>query len=318
MNTETDQYLTSSNSRSDLIVGIEIGSSKMAVVVAEHRESGELRILGHGRSTSRGVRNGAFVDLEVASKMACEAIVDAEDACDVMIKRVNLAVTGSYPKIQTADNVRCINLVGVEVERTIFSAQASAEAVLDLKDKDSGVLVIDMGGGTTNYAVYENGALRLSDCVLIAGDRITHGLEFGLKIPRWRAERLKIDESDVRAQNGMQDERMLLGAERNFEGIEVERAALNQIVSCRAREILALVREQLEKSTVQLNALSAGLYITGGCSMLRGIEEVAQDVFGLPSRLARIKGGLYGASRTINDPQNACAIGLIKMAAQPK
>ncbi len=299
----------------DLIVGLEIGTSKVCVVVAERQSACTMKLLGIGHAFSRGVRKGEFVDSEWAGRSVIEALADAEAKSDVMIRSVHLAVTGRHVTTQMENSIRCLKGFGIEVERIVFAPEASAEGVLDLNEKKLGALVIDMGGGTTDYAVYAEGAVKHSGCLQVAGDHITNDLSLGLRIPMRCAEELKIEEGSARCGQVMLGERIVLRSERDFGGKEIERGMLNTIVHCRVRETFELVRKRLQTRGVRCESLGTGVHLTGGCSMLRGIDELAQEVFGLPAHLARVKGILSGPSGTIDDPRHSCAIGLVKFVA---
>ncbi len=257
---------------SDLMVGLEIGTAKICVVVGEGRPDGTIKILGVGQAPSRGVRKGEIVDFETAMKCVHEAVVDAEEKSDVMIRSVYLAVTGSH--IQSFNNrglvtlpedreeideadvddvklnarevsipqantflhsiiqhyhvdgqegvlnpvgmlgerleadfhiihgvrtriqnaIRCVRELPLDVEDVVFSALAGAQVVLTPNQKNLGALVIDIGGGTTDYILYVDGAIKQSGCLAVGGDHITNDISMGLRIPMTRAEKLKLEE----------------------------------------------------------------------------------------------------------------------------
>src|SRR5206468_2874151 len=193
----------------NLMIGLEIGTSKICVVVGESRPDGTIKILGVGQAPSRGVRKGEIVDFETAMKCVHEAVVDAEQKSDVMIRSVYVAVAGSH--LQSFNNRGCITLPedrdeiderdvqdvkinAREVEDVDFGGVASAQVVLTQHQKDLGALVIDMGGGTTDYILYADSAVKQSGCVALGGDHITNDISMGLRIPMARAEKLKIEE----------------------------------------------------------------------------------------------------------------------------
>ena len=291
----------------EIVVGLDIGTSKVCAVVAERQPDGSIKILGVGQAPSRGVRRSEIVDSAAAGKCVREALVDAEAKSDVMIGCVRLAVTGR----QSIHSVRCVWDVGVEIERLVFAPVASAEAVLSADQKELSALVIDMGGGTTDYAIYACGALVQSDCFTVGSQHIANDLSLAFRIPMARAERLALDEGSVLLGRSLPAERIVLPAEPGFADREVGREMLNTIIHCRVRETFERVKRHLETSGVQLDSFHAGVHLTGGCSMLRGIDELAQKVFGIPAHLARVK-GIPGFAATLDDPQYSCAIGLVK------
>ncbi len=342
-----------------ILVGLEIGTSKVCAVVAERLPDGTIKFLGIGRALSRGVTKYGIVEIEAASACVREALVDAEIQSNVMIGSVVLAVAGMkiapygcgpgwerifeweeicytdrgdglLHRVGRADckrtrdlrvvsgagmwiqnSNRCLKDIGVEVERIVFAPVASAEAVLSAGQKMLGALVIDMGEGTTDYAVYAGSALVQSDCFAGGGEKIANDLSLGLRIPLACAEKLAIEEGSVRLGQSLPGERIVLEAEPGFAGREVEREMLNTIIHCRVRGTFEWVKRRLESSGVRLDFLGAGVHLTGGCSMLRGIDELAREVFGLPAHLARVI-EISGSVTTLGDPQHSCALGLVK------
>ncbi len=375
---------------SDLMVGLEIGTSKICVVVGEGRADGTTKILGVGQAPSRGVRKGEIVDFETVMKCVHEAVVDAEQKSDVMIRSVYIAVAGAH--IQSFNNrgcitlpedrdeiddqdvedvkinarevsipaqnaflhsiiqhyhvdgqdgvlnpvgmlghrleadfhiihgvrtriqntIRCVKELPLEVEDVVFSALASAQVVLTQHQKNLGALVIDIGGGTTDYILYVDGAVKQSGALGVGGDHITNDISMGLRIPMARAEKLKIEEGSCVLGNCLPGETILLKDDSGFAGKEVEREALNTIIHLRLRETFELLKRQLDEESF-INYAGAGIFMTGGCSLLSGIEHLAQDVFEMPAHCAHAQ-TMSGLTSALQNPQFSTAIGLIKYA----
>ena len=374
----------------DLMVGLEIGTSKICVVVGETRLDGTTKILGVGQAPSRGVRKGEVVDFETAMKCVLEALSDAETKSDVMIKGVYVGVTGAH--IQSFNNrgcvmlpddhdeideqdiedvkinarevsipaqnaflhsiiqhyhvdgqdgvlnpvgmlghkleadfhiihgvrtriqntIRCVKELPLEVEDVVFNPLASAQVVLTQQQKNMGALVIDMGGGTTDYILYVDGAVKQSGSLGIGGDHITNDISMGLRIPMARAEKLKIDEGSVILGNCLPGETVVLKDDSGFAGKEVERETLNTIIHLRVRETLELLRRTLEEESF-INFIGEGIFITGGCSLIRGIDNLAEETFEIPARIAHAQ-TMSGLTSAFQNPQFSTAIGLIKYA----
>ena len=374
----------------DLMVGLEIGTSKICVVVGETRLDGTTKILGVGQAPSRGVRKGEIVDFETAMKCVLEALSDAETKSDVMIKGVYVGVTGAH--IQSFNNrgcvilpddhdeideqdiddvkinarevsipaqnaflhsiiqhyhvdgqdgvlnpvgmlghkleadfhiihgvrtriqntIRCVKELPLEVEDVVFNPLASAQVVLSQQQKNMGALVIDMGGGTTDYILYVDGAVKQSGTLGIGGDHITNDISMGLRIPMARAEKLKIDEGSVILGNCLPGETVVLKDDSGFAGKEVERETLNTIIHLRVRETLELLRRTLEEESF-INFIGEGIFITGGCSLIRGIDNLAEEIFEIPARVAHAQ-TMSGLTSAFQNPQLSTAIGLIKYA----
>jgi cell division protein FtsA len=376
--------------RDHILVGLEIGTSKICVVVGDSKPDGSIKILGVGQAPSRGVRKGEIVDFDTAQKCVHEALVDAEEKSDVMIQSVYLGVTGAHiasfnnrgmvaipeeqEEITDADcdsvrasarevsipsqnmfihsilqhyyvdgqegilnpvgmmghkleadfhiihgigtrvknAVRCVKEIPLEVEDVVFNPLAAAQVVLNQHQKNLGALAIDIGGGTTDYLMYVDGAVRQSGSLGIGGDHITNDISMGLRIPMARAEKLKNEEGSVTLGMSLPGETVTLKDDSGFAGKEVERETLNTIIHMRVRETFELLRRQLECGG-DLHLLGAGVFITGGTSLLRGIDALAQEIFELPVQITHAQ-TMSGLTSAFENPQFSTAIGLIKYA----
>jgi len=374
--------------KDNILVGLEIGTSKVCVVVGETKPDGPIRILGVGQAPSCGIRKGEIVDFENVHKCVREAIADAEDKSDVTIKAVFVGVTGSHIKAfnnrgcvnlpedreeidetdcedvaisardvnipqpnaflhtilqryyvdgqdgvlnpvgmlgrmleadfhiihgvnnRIRNTVRCVKELGIEVEDVVFTGYAAAQAILTQQQKDLGALVIDIGGGTSDFVVYVEGAVQHSGVLAIGGDHITNDISMGLRIPMAKAERLKLEEGDATLGNALPGETIYLRDETGFAGREIERETLNTIIHYRLRETFELIKRAIEGEPF-LPMLGAGIVITGGTSHMRGIAALAQEVFNIPADTAHAKAtsGLIAASE---NPHFSTAIGLLR------
>lgn len=376
--------------REQIVVGLEIGTSKIAAVVGDVRPDQPIRILGVGLTPSRGVRKGEIVDLETASRCVRDALADAETASDVDIRTVYLGVAGAHirslesrgfvsiPEDQgevliqdiqqvqesarqvtlppdhcflhsilqhyyvdgqdevlnpvglqgskleadfqivhgsakrIGNSIRCVRELGVEVTQPVFNGVAAAQVVLNADQKNAGAVMIDMGGGTTDFVAYNHGAVKACGSLALGGDHITNDISLGIRIPMARAEWLKTQEGGVLLSGEAAEGRVVLKAEAGFAGCSVERKLLNTIIACRVRETLELVRRELE-AVRALKYLGGGILLTGGCSLIEGIDELATEVFGVPVRLTHAH-AVSGPASAFENPQLSAAIGLIKYA----
>ena len=375
-----------------IFVGLEIGTTKICVIVAEGRSDGTISILGVGETPSRGVRKGEIVDLATVSECVREALLDAEDKTNVEIGNIWVAITGSHLRsfnnrgsfilpeerdviieedLQTVEvnakevslpsantflhtiiqsyhvdgneNVlspidmvgsrleadfhivhgvknriqntrRCLESLKLGIEDVVLSSLASALVVLTQQQKDLGALVVDMGGGTTDYLVYLDGAVRHSGVLAVGGDHITSDISIGLRLPIARAELLKIQEGSAIDPVDSRGGGITLKNDPGFLGCEIDRRSLDTIIHLRIREIFELIRLDIESTGKGvLGMMGAGVMITGGCARLRDIATVAEDVFELPVQLTRAK-DVGGATQTFENPQFSTAIGLAKYA----
>ena len=179
--------------------------------------------------------------------------------------------------------------------------------------KDYGALMIDIGGGTTDYIVYIDGAVRHSGVLALGGDHITSDISVGLRLPIAKAEILKIQEGSATDPAGTEDTVISLQNDPRFLGCDVSRVALDTIIHLRVREIFELIRRDIESAGEGMMGLVRGVMITGGCSKLRGIVPVAEDIFELPIELTRAR-NVGGATQIFENPQYSTAIGLTKYA----
>jgi len=304
--TMTTYLRSAGRSEEEIIVGFDVGTSKMCAAVAKVRSDGIISIMAMGRAPSRGVRRGQIVDFECAQDSVVKALVNAEMINNVMIQSVYLGTVAPIRNV-----VRCLKQVPVAVDDVVLNPLASAKAVLDADQKNLGALVIDIGGGSTDYLVYIDGAVRQSGSVAMGGDPISREIASCLGIPPWRAERLKIEEGSVTLGATLPGKIVTLKSDGGFPPREVERETLNSIIQIRTRQMLECVKSRLDISGVPLNSLGAGVQLTGGYSLLRGIDDLAGEVFGLPVCRARVK-GVSGPPSILEDPRYSCAIGLVK------
>lgn len=373
-----------------VIVGLEIGTSKIYAVVAEGRRDGTVRLLGIGETPSKGVRKGEIVDFSTTVKCVHETLADAEEKSDVEIETVWAAVTGSHiasfnnrgaisiPEDKTEidledlrdveinakevdiplqhdflhaliqhyyvdgqdgivdpvgmigtrleadfhiihgvttrlqNTVRCIREAEVEVEDIVLASIASAQTVLNIQQKELGALVVDIGGGVTDYIVYSNGIVRCSGVLAIGGDHITNDISMGLHIPIQKAEKLKIEHGSASLDASLSGDTIILKSDTGFAGCEVERRMLNTIIYARVRELFELLKRKVE-TECSLHLLGAGIILTGGCSLLRGIKTVAEELFEMPVHLIRAQTTASPASASEN-PRLSTAIGVVKYA----
>jgi cell division protein FtsA len=208
--------------------------------------------------------------------------------------------------------VRCVKEIPLEVEDVVLNPLAAAQVVLNQHQKNLGALAIDIGGGTSDYLMYVDGAVRQSGSLGIGGDHITNDISMGLRIPMARAEKLKMDEGSVTLGMSLPGETVTLKDDSGFAGKEVERETLNGIIHMRMRETFELLQRQLEASG-DLHLLGAGIFITGGTSLLRGIDDLAQEIFELPVHITHAQ-TMSGLTSAFENPQYSTAIGLIKYA----
>jgi len=375
----------------ELVVGLEIGTSKICVLVGELVETGAVSIVGMGVSASRGVRKGEIVDFRLASDAIREAVARAENNCEVEIGSVFLSVTGSHiasfdsmgtvaitnaegaveqdhmeRAIELAKNVslprdheivhtirqqfyvdgnsgvvnplrisgrmleaevhvvhgiatrlqnsvRAVVALDIDVEDIVLSGLASGLAVLDREQKNLGALVIDIGGGTTDYVAYASGAIRHAGVVAVGGDHVTNDLALGLKIPAGKAHILKDQHGRVDQPPAQIEDRPLeLPEDFGFATRTCSFRDLCAVMRCRYEELFQIIRDKLAAKNLK-EFFGSGVILTGGASRARGIIALAEDVFELPATLGMPR-GYVGLKTATDTPECATAAGLIRYA----
>ena len=373
---------------SNIVVGLEIGTSKVCAVVGEVNSEGALNIIGLGQSRSRGVRKGEIADTQQAEEDVRNAIVEAEQMADVEIRNVFLGVTGGHIRgfnnrgvhpVVSADreispddvedvvkNAKAINLpaentvihavrqhfyvdgqegvtnpvgmlgarlevdmhvihghanrlqnairlvkaTSLEVEEIVFNGIASALALLTSDQKELGALVVDIGGGTTEYVVYSDGVIRHSGVLAVGGDHVSNDLAYGLKVPLSRAEKLKLEHGSALVAETSKGQSVSITSDHGLELKRVNLDHLQRIMSLRVEEILRLIAQDLEAVGLT-DYLRAGVLLCGGASRAPGIVALAENVFQMnvaPGHSSAIS----GLTTALDQPEFAAAIGLVK------
>jgi len=373
---------------SNLIVGLEIGTSKVCAVVGELNSEGALNIIGLGQAPSRGVRKGEIVDTIQAEECVRQAIVEAEQMANVEIRNVYLGVTGSHVRgfnnrgvhrVLSGDreitdddvedvvkNAKTINLpatnsiihavrqhfyldgqdgvlnpVGMlgallevdvhvvhgvtnrlhnamrlvkglhlEVNEIIFNGLAASLALLTNEQKELGALVIDLGGGTTEYVVYANGIIKHTGVFAIGGDHVSNDLGHGLKVPLSRAEKLKREYGSAMLAEDIKGRTVTLVNEMNMPIRTVNLEHLQRIMSLRLEEIFQIILHDLEQNGL-LGYIANGVYICGGGARIPRIAELAQTVFEAPVCIGQTN-SISGLKSALDQPEFHTAIGLVK------
>jgi cell division protein FtsA len=374
--------------KSTIYAGLEIGTSKICVVVGEAKRDGAIKILGVGTAPARGVRKGEIVDFDKVQTCLNDALVRAEDRSDVMIRNVFLGVSGAHiesmnnrgcyrlPEDQneiTEDDVeeakeiarnvpiqqsnvflhsitrqyivdgqegvrqpigregrmleadyhiihgvrgriqnaiRCVREVPLEVEDVVFNPIAAAQVVLTRDAKHQGALMIDFGAGTADYVLYEEGMITASGCIPLGGDHISNDIAMAFNIPNGRAERLKVEEGSAVYEDVSPDDIIIVEDDNGLSIGEIERAFMNEVIHLRTREVFDQVRARCQE---HLGRLGAGVFLTGGVSLMKGVDAVARDVFGM--KVTRVGSApVSGVTAMFENPQFAAPIGLIRYA----
>lgn len=369
----------------NMLVGLDIGTSKIVAIVAEVLDDGVINIVGMGNAPSRGMRKGMVVNIESTVKAIQRAIEEAELMADCKIHEVFAGIAGSHIKsvnshgmvairerevtqadidrvIETAravtippdhqvlhiltqefcidgqDDVReplgmsgvrlearvhivtgavsaaqnitkCIRRCGLEVSDLILQPLASATAVLTDDEKDLGVCLIDIGGGTTDIAVLQSGAIRHTAVIPIAGDQITNDIAMALRTPTKEAEDIKIMHGCALARLAEPSQMIDVPGVGDRGPRQLSRATLAEVIEPRVEELFGLVQQELRRAGFD-GMLSSGIVLSGGSSLMPGMGELAEEVFHLPVRIGSPQyfGGL---SEVVKTPRFSTGVGLL-------
>jgi len=206
--------------------------------------------------------------------------------------------------------VKVVRSVRVDVEDVAFSGLCSALAVLSPEEKESGVVVIDLGGGTTDYVVYADSAIATAGAFAVGGDHVTNDIARGVRIPMADAEKLKEQYGSAVVELASRTQKVPVPDESGSSERSIRLSDLHTIVHLRAEETLALVRDELIRQQL-LHSLGAGVVLTGGGAHLKGVVRLAEKVFGLPSRIG-LPRGVTGLAAVTEGPEYAAPVGMVR------
>ncbi len=218
-------------------------------------------------------------------------------------------VYGSRSRIQNA--IRCAREIPLEIEDAVFAPIASAQVALTREAKESGALVLDIGGGTTDYVLYLEGAIAASGCIPVGGDHVTNDIHLVTKISLSKAEQIKKTEGDVSGDPARSIGSVRVSDDKGFSDTTLDRGMLNSIITYRLEETLELVKSKLPADA--LDKMGAGVFVTGGTSMMRGFQELAMRIFQKPIYHPE-PSDISGTNSYFQDPRYSTALGLIRYA----
>ncbi len=373
----------------EIIVGLDLGSTKVSAVVGEVDADG-ITILGAGNVPCRGLRKGVVTNIEWTVRAIREAVDAAQNCAGVEIDTVYAGIAGSHirtvassgmcavsgrevtqadvervlegaravpidadrmilhvlPREYMVDSqegirdpigmsgvrlqaqvnlvtagtscvqnvVRSVERCGLDVADVVLEPLASADAVLSDDEKEIGVAVVDIGGGTTDILIYEDGGIAHSSVIPVGGNNITTDLAAGLRTPTGEAERLKRNYGCALGRMVTDDEEVEVPGVGGHAPRRVPRRLLSDIIEPRCEEIFHEVRRRMEESGL-LESVSAGVVLTGGANLMEGMVECAEEVLGMPVRVG-FPVGVSGLVQLVQGPQYAASVGLLHYAAR--
>lgn len=301
------------------VAGSHVQSFNNRGVIAINRDDKELTEEDVERALEAARVLTITPDREIIHVLPREFIVDGSDGIRDPVGMVGNRleveaniVTGLVTSIENI--VRCVGKAGLEVENTILAGLASGESVLHPAERELGVAVADIGGGTTDVAVFDRGGLWHAAVIPVGGDHITNDLAVGMRTPLAQAEKVKIQDGMAFAEMAPAEEFIDLPDVGGSRTHRVGKRAIAEIIQPRVEEIFGLIMKEIKRSGRE-GVLPGGIVVTGGTALLKGLCEVGQEETGLPVRIGfpEGKGGLI---ELVRNPACACAVGLIRFAAE--
>ncbi|MEI6353528.1 MAG: cell division protein FtsA [Methylococcus sp.] len=374
----------------NLIVGLDIGTSKVACIVGEINPDGDIEVVGLGVYPSKGLKKGVVVNLETTVQSIQRAVDEAELMAGCRINSVYAGIAGSHimsmnshgivaikdkevtqgdvdrvidsaravaipadqkilhilPQeyvidrqegikepvgmsgirlearvhivtgaVSAAQNVvKCIRRCGLEVQDIILEQLASSAAVLSDDEKDLGVCLVDIGGGTTDIAVFTDGAIRHTAVIPIAGDQVTNDIAVALRTPTQFAEEIKIKHACALTQLASLEDLIEVPSIGERPIRQISRLNLAEIVEPRYEELLLLVQAELRRSGFE-DLIAAGIVLSGGSARVEGLTELAEEIFHVPVRIGMPQ-SIIGLNEVVRNPAFATGAGLLLFGQQ--
>ena len=369
----------------NLIVGLDIGTSKVVAIVGELAADGKIEVVGLGSHPSRGLKKGVVVNIDSTVQSIQRAVEEAELMAGCEIHSVFAGIAGSHVRSlnshgivairekevtpgdvervidaaravaipadqkilhilpqeflidaqegirepvgmsgvrleakvhivtgaeSAAQNiVKCVQRCGLEVEDIVLEQLASSYAVLAEDEKELGVCLVDIGGGTTDIAVFSGGAIRHTAVIPIAGDQVTNDIAVSLRTPTHHAEDLKVRYACALSQLANPDETIEVPSVGDRPARRLARQTLAEVVESRYEELFVLVRDELHRAGFE-QMIAAGVVLTGGSAKMEGVIELAEEIFHAPVRLG-LPQGVSGLVDVVRNPIHATGVGLL-------
>jgi cell division protein FtsA len=373
-----------------MIVGLDIGTSKVVAIVGEIGPDGEIEIVGIGSHPSKGMKKGVVVNIESTVQSIQRAVEEAELMAGCQIHSVYVGIAGSHIRslnshgivaikdrevyahdlervidaaqavaipadqkilhilpqeyvidnqegikepmgmsgvrleakvhlvtcaVNAAQNIeKCIRRCGLEVEEIILEQLASSYAVLTDDERELGVCLVDIGGGTTDIAIFTDGSIRHTGVIPIAGDQVTNDIAMALRTPTQHAEEIKIRYACALTQLAGADETIKVPSVGDRAPRDLSRQALAEVVEPRYDELFTLVQAELRRSGYE-DQVPAGIVLSGGTSKMEGVVELAEEIFHMPVRVG-YPHSVKGLNDIVRNPIYATSVGLLLYGAE--
>ena len=374
----------------NMIVALDIGTSKVVAIVGAIGVTGDLEIVGTGMHASSGLKKGVVVNIEATVNSIQRAIEEAELMAGCTIHSVYAGIAGSHIRslnshgivairdrevqpldvervidaaravaipadqeilhvlpqeyiiddqegvqepvgmsgvrleakvhlvtcaANAAQNIKkCIRRCGLEVDDIVLEQLASSHAVLTDDEKQLGVALVDIGGGTSDIAIFTDGAIRHTGVIPIAGDQVTNDIAMALRTPTAHAEDLKIKYACALAKLARPEETVKVPSVGDRESRDMSRQLLAEVVEPRYDELFTLVQAEIRRSGFE-ELIAAGVVLTGGTSKMEGVTELAEEIFHMPVRIGAPV-NVKGLSDIVNNPIYSTGVGLLHFGVQ--
>lgn len=371
-----------------IVVGLDIGSTKVCAVVSSIDEQNQIHILGVGKAPSDGLNRGVVVNIDKTVNAIRSAVEQAELASGIEVNAVNVGIAGDHIRsirskgvitinnkdkeitlrdverlledcqrimlppdqqiihvipqefvvdgqdgisdpvgmsgmrmeaevhiitglVSAAKNIyRCVERAGYQVADIILEPLASSYAVLDDEEKEAGVVLVDIGGGTTDLAVFQDNTIRHTAVIAIAGKKVTDDIRVGLSVLDDQAEKLKREHGECYIEMIDEDEVITVPGIAGRPPKEITKSILAKIIQARMEEIMEIVAIEVKRSGYA-DTLSAGMVLSGGGSLIRNTCPLANEVLGMDAKIGRPLGLSGGLIDEVNSPLYATAVGLV-------
>ena len=373
-----------------VVVGLDVGTSKVVALVGELTADGAIEIIGLGSQPSRGLKKGVVVNIESTVQSIQRAVEEAELMAGCEINAVYAGIAGSHIRslnshgvvairdrevthadvehvieaakavaipadqrilhvlpqefiidgqegirdpigmsgvrleakvhiVTGADSaaqniIKCVQRCGLVVEDIVLEQLASSFAVLTDDEKELGVCIVDVGGGTTDIAVFSSGAIRHTAVIPIAGDQVTNDIAVSMRTPTQYAEDIKVRFACALSQLANPDESIEVPSVGDRPARRLARQTLAEVVEPRYEELFNLIREELRRSGFE-EVIAAGIVLTGGSARMEGAIELAEEIFHVPVRLG-VPGQVRGLAAAVQNPIYSTAVGLLLYARE--
>jgi cell division protein FtsA len=379
----------SKKSERNLLVGLDIGTSKVVAIVGEVTPQGVVEVVGIGSHPSRGLKKGVVVNIESTVQSIQRAVEEAELMAGCQIHSVFAGIAGSHIRslnshgivairdkevtpadidrvidaaravaipadqkilhilpqefiidtqegikepvgmsgvrleakvhmvtgaVSAAQNIiKCVRRCGLEVDDVILEQLASSYAVLTDDEKELGVCLVDIGGGTSDLAVFTEGAIRHTAVIPIAGDQVTNDIAVALRTPTQHAEDIKIKYACALSQLASAEETIEVPSVGERPPRRLSRQTLAEVVEPRYEELFSLVQAELRRSGFE-DLIAAGIVLTGGSAKMEGVVELAEEVFHMPVRLG-VPQSVTGLADVVRNPIYSTGVGLLQFGS---